>query len=183
EYLLERLERRGIDELRRIRAAHAELLCAEGHEEEAVEEFLRAGVPERALDAAQSVIQQVIDRLDYAVAERWLSAFAGLPGADSSRLAVAEMMLALGREDYARCGRVADRLHMASERQRLARESPRAAAMMSWSYWHLGRWRDAAEVISAAQDSPEIEAARFSLNLVDHALAEGRPIRPTLSGS
>src|SRR6185437_6396195 len=150
EYLLERLERRGIDALRRTRAAHAELLRAEGHDEDAVEEFLRAGMPERALDAAQSVIQQVIDRLDYAVAERWLSAFAGLPGADSSRLAVAEMMLALGREDYARCGRVADRLHMASERQRLARESPSAAGMMAWSYWHLGRWRDAVEVNSAA---------------------------------
>jgi DNA-binding SARP family transcriptional activator len=93
------------------------------------------------------------------------------------------MMLALGREDYGRCGRVADRLHMASERQRLARESPRAAAMMAWSYWHLGRWRDAAEVISAAPESPEIEAVRFTLNLVDHELAEGRPIRPTLSGS
>jgi DNA-binding SARP family transcriptional activator len=184
EYLLERLERRGIEELRRIRAAHAELLRSEGHEEEAVEEFLRAGLPERALDAAQSVIQQVIDRLDYAVAERWLSAFKGLPGADSSRLAVAEMMLALGREDYARCGRVADRLHMASERQRLARESPSAAGMMAWSYWHLGRWRDAQEVSSAAApDSPESEAVRFTLNLVDHELVGDKAINPRLSGS
>ena len=184
EYLLERLERRGIEELRRTRAAHAELLRDEGHEEEAVEEFLRAGMPERALDAAQSIIQQVIDRLDYAVAERWLSAFKGLSGADSSRLAVAEMMLALGREDYARCGRVADRLHMASERQRLARESSSAAGMMAWSYWHLGRWRDAQEVSSAAApDSPESEAVRFTLNLVDHALVGEKTINPTLSGS
>ncbi len=184
EYLLERLERRGIEELHRTRAAHAELLRDEGHEEEAVEEFLRAGMPERALDAAQSIIQQVIDRLDYAVAERWLSAFEGLSGADSSRLAVAEMMLALGREDYARCGRVADRLHMASERQRLARESSSAAGMMAWSYWHLGRWRDAQEVSSAAAaESPESEAVRFTLNLVDHALVGERTINPTLSGS
>ena len=125
----------------------------------------------------------MIDRLDYAVAERWLATFSGVPGADSSRLAVAEMMLALGREDYARCGRVADRLHMVSERQRLARESPGAAGMMAWSYWHLGRWRDADEVGSAAADSPEIEAVRFTLNLVDHELAGGRAITPTLSGS
>jgi ATP/maltotriose-dependent transcriptional regulator MalT/DNA-binding SARP family transcriptional activator len=183
EYLLERLERRGAEQLRQIRAAHAELLCREGHEEDAVEEFLRAGCPERALDAAQSVIQQVIDRLDYAVAERWLAAFKGLPGAGSTRLAVAEMMLALGREDYARCGRVADRLHMVSQRQRLARESPRAAGMMAWSYWHVGRWRDAEEVSSAAPDSPEMEAVRFTLNLVNHELAGARTINPTLSGS
>ncbi len=183
EYLLERLERRGIDRVREVRAAHAELLLREGHHEDAVEEFLRAGVAERALEPAEAVIERVIDRLDYSVAERWLAALGGLPGSDSSRLAVAEMMLALGREDYARCGRVADRLHMVSERQRLARESPRAAGMMAWSYWHLGRWRDAREVGSAAPDSPEIEAVRFTLNLVDHQLAGGRPIAPTLSGS
>jgi DNA-binding SARP family transcriptional activator len=184
EYLLERLARRGIEPLGETRAAHAELLLSEGHDEDAVEEFLRADRPQRALEAARSVIQQVIDRLDYAVAERWLSAFSGLPGADSSRLAVAEMMLALGREDYARCGRVADRLHMVSERQRLARESPGAAGMMAWSYWHLGRWRDAQEVSSAAAaGSPEMEAVRFTLNLVDHGLAGDKAINPTLSGS
>ena len=64
------------------------------------------------------------------------------------------MMLALGREDYARCGRVADRLHMSAERQRLARESPSAAGMMAWSYWHLGRWRDAQEVSSRGRRQP-----------------------------
>ena len=183
EYLLERLERRGADRVAAVRVAHAELLVAERHYEDAVEEFLRARMPERALEPAQLVIERVIDRLDYAVAERWLSAFGSLSDGHSGAFAIAEIMLALGREDYGRCGRVADRLHMASERQRLARESPRAAAMMAWSYWHLGRWRDAAEVVSAAPDSPEIEAVRFTLNLVDHGLADGRPIRPTLSGS
>ncbi|HKO25938.1 MAG TPA: hypothetical protein VJU80_00655 [Solirubrobacteraceae bacterium] len=139
EYLLERLERRGADRVAAIRAAHAELLVREHHYEEAVEEFLRAGMPDRAAEPAQLVIERVIDRLDYAVAERWLSAFHASNSGLSGTLPLAEMMLALGREDYGRCGRVADRLHMASERQRLARESPRAAAMMSWSYWHLGR--------------------------------------------
>lgn len=183
EYLLERLDRRGADSVASVRAAHAKLLVQEGHHEDAVEEFLRAGMPAKALEPAQLVIDRVIDRLDYAVAERWLSAFAGLPQAGSGRLAVGEMMLALGREDYARCGHVADRLHIAAERQQLARVSPRAAAMMAWSYWHLGRWRDAREVVSAAPDSPEIEAVRFTLNLVDHELAAGRAIRPRLSGS
>jgi DNA-binding SARP family transcriptional activator len=181
EYLLERLARRGAHRVREVRAAHAELLLTEGHDEDAVEEFLRARLPERARPPAQRAIARVIDRLDYAVAERWLSALGGAD--EGSAFAVAEMMLALGREDYARCGRIADRLHMVSERQRLARESPRAAGMMAWSYWHLGRWRDASEVVAAAGESPEIEAVRFTLNLVDHALAGGRPIDPSLSGS
>jgi LuxR family maltose regulon positive regulatory protein len=183
EYLLQRLERRGGDRVRAVRAAHAELLVREGQHEEAVEEFLRARMPERALAPAELAIEQVIDRLDYAVAERWLAELSGQPDADAGALAIAEMMLALGREDYARCGRVADRLHMVAERQRLARESPRAAGMMGWSYWHLGRWRDAHEVVSAASPSPEIEAVRFTLNLVDHHLADERPIDPVLSGS
>ncbi|HKN93294.1 MAG TPA: hypothetical protein VJU60_03090, partial [Thermoleophilaceae bacterium] len=183
EYLLERLERRGGDSVRALRAAHGELLASEGQHEDAVEEFLGAHMPERALAPAERAIGQVIDRLDYAVAERWLAALSELPDASASSLPVAEMMLALGREDYARCGRVADRLHMVSERQRLARESPKAAGMMGWSYWHLGRWRDAQEVVSAAPESPEIEAVRFTLNLVDHRLAAGRPIDPELSGS
>jgi DNA-binding SARP family transcriptional activator len=182
EYLLARLERRGAQKVRDVRALHAELLLREGHLEDAVEELLRAQLPQRALEPAQLVIESVIDRLDYAMAERWLAALSGLPQAGGG-MAVAEMMLALGREDYARCGRVADRLHMASERQRLARESPRAAGMMAWSYWHVGRWRDAREVVSAAPDSPEIEAVRFTLNLVDHELSGGRSINPTLSGS
>jgi DNA-binding SARP family transcriptional activator len=183
EYLLERLGRRGAESLRQLRSAHARLLVAEGHHEEAVEQWLAADLPDQALEPAQLAIERVIDRLDYAVAEGWLKAFSGLPGARSGRLAVAEMMLALGREDYARCGRVADHLHMVSERQQLARESPRAAGMMGWSYWHLGRWRDAQEVVSAASESPELEAVRFALNLVDHELVGGRPVHPTLSGS
>jgi DNA-binding SARP family transcriptional activator len=183
EYLLERLERRGADSVRDVQAAHAELLLHEGHHEDAVEEFLRAGMLESALAPAELVIHHVIDRLDYAMAERWLSALGKLPKAAFDRLAVAEMMLSLGREDYARCGRVADRLHMVSARQSLARESPRAAGMMAWSYWHLGRWRDAQEVVSAAPESPELEAVHFTLNLVDHELAGGRSIHPRLTGS
>src|SRR6185436_16197801 len=46
EYLMERLERRGEEELRSLRIAHGRLLAREGHDEEATEEFLRAGVPE-----------------------------------------------------------------------------------------------------------------------------------------
>jgi len=182
EYLLERLERRGGERVRAVRAAHAELLVSERNYEDAVEEFLRARMPERALEPAKHAIGQVIDRLDYAVAERWLSQLEGLHDSGSA-LAVAEMMLALGHEDYARCGRVADRLHMVAERQRLARESPQAAGMMGWSYWHLGRWRDTQEVVSAAEESPEIEALRFTLNLVDHRLVGERAVEPVLSGS
>jgi LuxR family transcriptional regulator, maltose regulon positive regulatory protein len=182
EYLLERLERRGPAAVRELRAAHGELLADEGLYEDAVEEFLRARLPERAVEPAERSIHQVIDRLDYAVAERWLSALADVPKASGATLAVAELMLAIGREDYRRGGRVADRLQLVGERDRLARESPQAAAMMAWSYWHLGRWQDAREVGLAADDSPEMDAVRFTLNLVDHTIVPDHSLDPRLSG-
>ena len=183
EYLLARLERRGPSALRALRAAHAELLEAEGLHEDAVDEFLRARQPERALEPAERAIEAMIDRLDYAVAERWLAALADVPRASGASLAVAELMLAIGREDYRRGGRVADRLELVGERDRLARESPRAAAMMAWSYWHLGRWQDAMTVGRATGDSPEMDAVRYTLNLVGHELGDSGSVEPRLSGS
>ncbi|MGZ4259649.1 MAG: AAA family ATPase, partial [Solirubrobacteraceae bacterium] len=97
EYLLARLERRGVDAARSVRAMHGELLLAEGHNEEAVEELLAAGLPERALEPAQLVIERVIDRLDYAMAERWLATLGPLAQAGGGGMAVAELMLAGAR--------------------------------------------------------------------------------------
>ena len=83
------------------------------------------------------------------------------------------MMLALGREDYARCGRVADRLHM-------SRRTPATGAGVAQRRRHDGlellasgplarrTWRSARP---RPPDSPEIEAVRFTLNLVDHRIA------------
>ncbi len=59
EYLLERLERRGVDRVREIRAAHARLLLSEGRDEDAVEEFLRAGQP----DAPSMSTRQLLETL------------------------------------------------------------------------------------------------------------------------
>ena len=74
EFLLECLERRGADEVRRLRLAHGRLLAREGHDEEATEELLRAGAPAEALVTAERVILSVIGRLDLPVAKRWLDA-------------------------------------------------------------------------------------------------------------
>ena len=60
----------------RAAAAHGALLAREGHHEDAAEEFLRAGSPGRARVTAERVIPGVIERLDLAVAERWLDALA-----------------------------------------------------------------------------------------------------------
>jgi DNA-binding SARP family transcriptional activator len=181
EFLLECLQRRGEEHVRGLRAAHADLLTSEGHHEDAVEELLRAGELGRARAAAERAIAGVIERLDLAVAERWLHALTDA-GSDAGALSAAEVMLAIGREQYGRGVRLADRLHADGNRDRLARASSPAASMMAWCYWHGGRIADARAVIDGAADSPEIDAIRYLLALVDGESTDGATLRPALSG-
>ena len=181
EYLLECLQRRGDPGVRTLRAAHGALLAAEGHHEDAVEEFLRAEDLGGARVAAEQAIAGVIERLDLAVAERWLEALADT-GPDAGPLTTAEMMLAIGREQYGRGVRVADRLHAIGERDTLARTATAAAGMMAWCYWHGGRVDDARAVIALAGESPETDAIRYLLALVDGEVTDGAGLRPALSG-
>jgi DNA-binding SARP family transcriptional activator/tetratricopeptide (TPR) repeat protein len=180
EFLLECLQRRGEEQVRALRAAHGQLLTSEGHDEDAVEELLRAGQLEGARAAAERVIAGVIERLDLAVAERWLGALADV-GPDGGPLSAAEVMLAIGREEYGRGVRLADRLDAGGQRERLARASGPAASMMAWCYWHGGRIADARAVIDGAEPSPEIDAIRYLLALVDGE-ADGAALQPALSG-
>jgi ATP/maltotriose-dependent transcriptional regulator MalT len=64
EYLLERLERRGEDELRALRRAHGRLLAGEGHHEEAVNELMRADARDEAVGPARRAIVGVVERRD-----------------------------------------------------------------------------------------------------------------------
>jgi len=165
EYLEERLGRRPAEELRRLRLAHGELLLAEGHDEEATEELLRAGDPAHAVAPAERAIRRVVERLDFTQAERWLRELGPVaPG--SERLTTAELMLAISREDFRRGEAVADRLAAAGARDDLARASPMSGSMMAWCLWHRGRIEDAAAVIEATPRSPEADVVGYLMRLV-----------------
>lgn len=183
EYLLERLQRRGGDEVRRVRLAYGELLLDEGLHEEAADHFLSLDAPDRALVAAELAIGGVIARMDFAVAERWIAELATVPGSAGGPLTEAELMLAIGREDFGRGGRIADGLAEAGIREAMARESSMAASMMAWCYWHLGRIEDARSVIAVAEPSAEVDALLYLLALVRHDARAGEPFAPALTGS
>lgn len=180
EYLLERLGRRGEREVRALRVAYGELLIRESHHEDAVEQFLAAGEPERALAGVEQAIVGVVERLDLDVADRWLRAVAPVAPPPPNRLTAPELMLAIAREDFSRGGRVADSLGDA--RQDVARASPSAASMMAWCYCHLGRVDDAQEVIAVAQPSSDVDALRYLLTLVRTEAGDAEPFTPELSG-
>jgi DNA-binding SARP family transcriptional activator len=178
EYLLTQLERRGEDELRRLRLAHGRRLAEEGHDEEATEELLRAGATDHAVATAERAIVSVVERLDIALAERWLQQLAPEPPGPASALATAELMLAIARDEVGRSVQIADRLAAEGERQALASSSDRAALLMVWSYLHIGRLRDVDAVLAAAGDGPGAAAMRYARDALFGTGTGGRPLAP-----
>jgi ATP/maltotriose-dependent transcriptional regulator MalT len=176
EYLHERLEQRGADEVRAMRLAHGRLLAAEGHDEEATEELLAAGAQDEALTTAGRAIFGVIDRLDLPVAERWLDQLRA-----TGPLVMAELMLALATEDYRRGAALADELGAAGARAPLAASFSAAALLMGLCYAVLARLDDMRAVFAEAEAQPDadIEAMRYFEAIYG---TDPPPQRPELTG-
>jgi ATP/maltotriose-dependent transcriptional regulator MalT len=166
EFLLKRLSRRSAAAQREIYRAHARLLVSENHDEEAVEEYLKAGCLDDALGIVRPVLERVIERTDFALAERWLHALAPVRRSDDISLAASELMLTVVREDFAAGVQLADRLHRFGKRRELAASSGRAAGLMAWLYLHFGRVDDIDDVLAAAGPGRDADAARYSMGVV-----------------
>jgi ATP/maltotriose-dependent transcriptional regulator MalT len=176
EYLLELLEQRGVEEVAARRLAYGHLLADEGRHEDAIEEMLAAGAPEEALPLAEQAIFGVIDRLDFGVADRWIRAIRDVVGDGVSPLVVAELMLALGVEDFRRGAALADEL---AERGLRGDVTPAAAVLMVLCYTHVGRL-DAMEAVVAETDhGPEHDVLRYFMTVY---ATEPPPPRPRLTG-
>jgi DNA-binding SARP family transcriptional activator len=182
EYLLERLERRGEEDVRALRIAHAHGLVAEGHDEEATHEFLRAHAVTEALATAERAIMPVIERVDFAIAERWLDRLATVASTAASPLTTAELMLALARDDIRRVVRIADQLEELGERDGLAASSEIAAWVMALGYMHVIRPDAVYAVLAAAQPGPVVDAVRYAGRVMADPPGEGKPVRPELTG-
>jgi ATP/maltotriose-dependent transcriptional regulator MalT/DNA-binding SARP family transcriptional activator len=181
EYLLVLLERRPRAEVATLRRGYGEILEADGHEEDAVEAYLAAGALESALHATEGALDAVVERCDFAVAERWLSALRPIAPAGDGKLTRAELMLAIARERYGEGAAVADRLAEVGELDLLAGRSQRAASMMAWCLWHVGRIAEARELASAAGDGDEAVSVHYLLSLVEHR-GHGRTAAPAGTG-
>lgn len=166
EYLLTLLERRPAADVVALRAAHGALLEAERHYEDAVEEYLRADALPAALRCAEVALDEVVERLDFRVAEGWLRALRPVAPPGDGALTRAELMLSFVGEHYAAAVAIADRLASLGEHEAVARRSERAASMMAWCYWHAGRVDDARRVIEQAEDGQDAAAIRYLLALV-----------------
>jgi ATP/maltotriose-dependent transcriptional regulator MalT/DNA-binding SARP family transcriptional activator len=178
EYLLAELARRGEEEVARLRLAHGRRLAVEGHDEEAADELLRAGAPDEALASVERAIVSVVERLDLAVAERWLAELAPLAPGLRSVLVTAELLLAIARDDIRRGVEVVDRLGERGERERLAASSDRAGLLMVWCYLHAGRVGDVDAVLEAVGPGPGADAMRYAREALFGTGDRGRPVAP-----
>lgn len=184
EYLLERLERRGYRELRELRLAHARSLVADGRDEDAAEEYLRAGAPEAALPPARRSILKVIERLDIDIADRWLDELSDVAGPKPSTLTAAELMVAIARDDFRRCVRIADQLQELGYRDEFGRQSEHCALLMAWSYFNAGRADDVRAVLKETEPGPMLDAAKYGLRLMMNDLSDPQSApAPELTGS
>jgi DNA-binding SARP family transcriptional activator len=182
EYLIDLLERRGVDEVTQLRLRHARLLVRTGHHEEATEAFLRADAHTEALASAEQAVFDVIERLDLSIAERWINELAARAPTGARPLITAELMIAIAQDDYRRGVRIADQLEALGQRGRLARESPRAAALMAWCYLHAARIADVDATLDAAESGPEVDMIRYARWLLADGPDKSMPVRPTPTG-
>ncbi|WP_382306845.1 hypothetical protein [Herbiconiux sp. UC225_62] len=165
EYLLSRLEALEPSTVRSIHLAHADLLIDEGREEEAVDEYLRAGDTAQAEDAAIAVLPGVVRRLDVDLASRWLASFRRWRVESSIVMTEAELLVALEREQYGRGAVCADRLLELAQVDRHRRIDPTLSGAMAWCYFLTGRVDDALNLLDEASPGPETEVVRFAISV------------------
>ena len=119
EYLRGLLDHRGQAAVRELRAAHGRQLARRGFHEEAVEELLAAGALTDAYTSAKTAILGVVDRLDFAVVDRWIEALSPVVPVGDVGFAEAQLMLAIARDDQRHGTRIADELAALGRREEL----------------------------------------------------------------
>jgi DNA-binding SARP family transcriptional activator len=139
EYLQELLKRRGPDAMKPLRGRLAQMWAEQGHTEEAVEEFLRAGRPRDADAAARRAIWDVLGRLDYPIADRWLSELEHAGMDVSPPLWRAALMSAIGQWQFDRGADLGDQLRADEGAEVLATTGWQMLVLLAWCYYHVAR--------------------------------------------
>ncbi|HYZ67357.1 MAG TPA: BTAD domain-containing putative transcriptional regulator [Mycobacterium sp.] len=184
EYLRQLLEHRGQAAVQELRAAHGRCLARKGFHEEAVEELLAAGALTDALPSAKRAILDVIERLDLAVADRWIEALSPVVPAGDVGFAEAQLMLAIPRDDYLPATGIVDELAATGLRDRLAASSDHAAALMAYCYIVTRRLGEAQALLDLAPNGPNVNAVRYALAYVfaPEGAPTSTPPRPEPAG-
>jgi ATP/maltotriose-dependent transcriptional regulator MalT len=179
EYLQSELEIIDSQRLRALYVAHGQLLASEGHHDEATEVLLRAGATVEALEPAATAIFDVINRLDFALAKRWLDALGDVEPEGMSPFVIARLTLAVATENPGLGVDVADRLAAGGKLEEVASSSSIAAWMISYCYVLAGRYDDMVATFALAPHDAEYQAVRAFIGIFG---TDRPPGMPELSG-
>jgi DNA-binding SARP family transcriptional activator len=160
EYLQDCLEAWEAQPLRALHVAHAQWLVSEGHLDEATEVLLRAGATVEALQPAATAIFDVINRLDFALAKRWLDALADVEPDGMSPFVMARLTLAVATENPRIGLEQADRLRARGKLAEVASSSSVAAWMLAMCFVLAGRYDEMLEAFALAPHDADYEALR-----------------------
>ena len=146
DHLRRLLDEQAPAELRRLRVRHARLLIRRGEREEAVQALLAAGAVDEAWAQAAELLPQLIERMDFEPAARWLDELQASTRSLSPRIGEIVLRIAFALEQAERGVEL-----FAQHDHRWIAElaaggqdgSGEALALLTWCLWHAGRTADA----------------------------------------
>ena len=144
----------------KLLVAHGRLLATEGRDEDATEVLLQAGARTEALDPASRAIFDVINRLDFALARRWLDTLADVEPPGMSPLLLARLTLAVASEDHRSGVELADRLVARGLLAEVAGSSSLAAWMVGVCYIMVGRYDEGLGIFALAPQDADYDTLR-----------------------
>jgi DNA-binding SARP family transcriptional activator len=168
EFLVDELARKeDPDTVLGLRRQHADLLVRQGELEEAVDALLRLGDTENAWRQAAVALPDLVARMDFAPAARWLDALDA-----SSRTPTPEVGTVVLRVSFAleQCGRGNELLDRHGHDWLPGPGSPHfeeALLLATWCVWHSGRLDEARALAQRLPAGRALDAAASLLALAD----------------
>ncbi len=149
DYLLTQLAIYDPVELDKLRRNHAALLASRGEDEEAVNVLIELGDRERAWELAAELLPRLVDRMDLALAARWLDALPEASAQAGTQMATNILRVAFGLEQPLRGTALWERNgwdwveSLAACRQDRADE---AMVLLAWCLFHTNAVEEARRV-------------------------------------
>jgi ATP/maltotriose-dependent transcriptional regulator MalT len=175
EFLAEVLEEEDRATVEALRRKHAGLLLDQGAQEEAVDTLLWLGDVEAAWRLAAAVLPDLVARLDFAPAARWLDALGASKRTPTAEIGAVVLRVAFALEQV---GRGVELLERHGYNWLPGPDSPdheEALVLATWCLWHAGRIGAAAEL---AERLPPGRPKQIARTMVAQSLNEHPPPFP-----
>ncbi len=146
DFLRAALERQDAETIARVRRGHADVLIADGHREQAVDELLGIGDIEAAVRLAAAVLPSLVARMDLAPAARWLDALEGSVRTLNPEIASLMLRVAFALEQCSRGVGLIDRHGYAWLPDPGNPSAEETYVLICWFLWQSGRITEARSI-------------------------------------